>query len=140
MKGAHKTLVKSIQESILQNFFKHASEKWRNSSVAKKKSLVGSRSHFSCYKNNCLSWLQCRNIDNAIYFWYLCFDVHQSSILIPTKALNGSFMESYSTNSTFLLRRKFFFFGQTVVNFINVKRTNFSYERTFWQLLLCRCN
>jgi len=26
------------------------------------------------------------------------------------------------------------------LNFINVLRTNFSYERTFWQLLLCMCN
>jgi len=25
------------------------------------------------------------------------------------------------------------------VNFINVKRSNFSYERTFWQLLLRTC-
>jgi hypothetical protein len=30
--------------------------------------------------------------------------------------------------------------GNLAVNFINVKRTNSSYEHTFWQLLLRTCN
>ncbi len=59
-----------------------------------------------------------------------------------TKSKENSSMMGWvrSSLSSFLPSILLCFNVCTVVNLINVKRTSFSYERLFWQLLLCTCN